>query len=79
MTTKARCEKLAQELNVEIYTEKLGSYLNYDLEAPKGIKFGSTDCHACTGEADTMKEIWQGVWGDLQSVSPCTEPKCENC
>lgn len=78
MATKAKCEKLAKELNVEIYTEKLGSYLNYDLEAPKGFMFG-TGCHAACGEADTMKEIWQGIWQDLQNIETCTNTPCEVC
>jgi len=77
MTTKQKCEKLAEEKGVDLLLAK-GWYNSYDLHSPKGLMFGN-GCHAVYGEADTMKEIWQGVWEDLTNLQPCTTPDCYNC
>ena len=77
MTTKARCESLAKELNVEIDINKGRDY-DINLSTPKGFMFG-TLCHASTTETETMKDAWVFIWEELQGVVPCDADKCENC
>ncbi len=77
MTTKARCEKFASELNVTI--DIAGGYeIDINLTTPKGFMFGN-QCHAASGYADNMKEAWAGIWEDLKNVSPCDVESCETC
>jgi hypothetical protein len=77
MSTKAKCEKLAKEKGVDILLSK--SWLNsYDLQSPKGFVFGNL-CHAVYGEAETMKEVWQAIWDDLQNLEPCNTENCDEC
>jgi hypothetical protein len=77
MTTKKKCEALALELGVDLTLDRDSTYWGYDIETPKGFKLESTGHHVACGQAETKKEIWWGVWQDLQTVVPCIDdPDC---
>ena len=70
MTTKAKCFKLAKEHNLEIEYSVSGKYdLHYSVNLPEGFQMDEwDDRQGLCSHAESKKELWQGIYGDLLEI-----------
>jgi hypothetical protein len=69
MTTKAKCYELAKEHSIEIQIHINSGTIEVSLNLPEGYQLDiDDDRQGLVGMAESKKQLWVGVFQDLQEI-----------